>query len=282
MRRVRAPFSVLASRSHSFSLVQASTFNNGITFSADVTVLANWVLSESELEVLRIAKNQRAIVVDCDSPDLLGNDLYREQIALATMVTVPNNWMKEAVHALNPNVWVIPSCVDLDHFLLANKVKLDVHRPLCIGCLGQYDWYIVRDAILSLLKKYERLTVIAGPEAFRSLPKHPRILGIEVTVQNIAEIMRNTHLGLCPIDGERGYDDIWRHEYGALCRPALALTSSDPKVWVERTQALLFDQKLRAERGREAFEEANSRRATKMADKYLATYRKRLPHLLFS
>ena len=42
LRRVRAPFSVLASRNHGFNLLQADRFTDGITFSADVTVLANW------------------------------------------------------------------------------------------------------------------------------------------------------------------------------------------------------------------------------------------------
>jgi hypothetical protein len=279
LRRVRAPFSVLAVRNHSFNLLQIEAFTNGITFSADVTVLSNWSLSESELEALEAAARQRAIVVDCDNPALLGDDLYRAQLACASLVTVPNEWMRSAIRGINTNVWVVPSCVDLPHFLAANSIKLASKRPICIGCLGPYDWYLVKDAVAQLLETHDRLTVIAGFQAFETFPKHPRILGINPTVQNLPEIIRNTHLGLLPTDGERGYDDIWKYEYGALCRPTIALASQDSKTWVDRVEALLSDRKLAKERGQEAFEEGNRHRATRLADKYLALYRKRLPHL---
>jgi hypothetical protein len=277
MRRVRAPFSVLATRGHSFSFTQTEAFTDGITLSADATVLANWVLSDSELLALRRARTQRAIIVDWSDPDLLEDDLYRAQLSLASLVTVPNDWMRTAIRAINPNVWVTPSCVDMPHFLNANSVKLDPKRPLCIGCLGQYDWYLVKDAIAALLEKHNKLTVIADLRAIKNLPNHPRILGINITCYNISEVLRNTHIGLCPVDGERGYDDIWQYEYGILCRPTLNL--SNHKVWAERIEDLLFDDKLRSERGKDAFDEANERRATKLADKYLTVYRKRLPHL---
>jgi len=285
MRRVRAPFSVLASRNHHFSLLQIESFNNGITFSADITVLSNWRLSAEELEPLEAATRQRSIVVDCSDPDLIDDDLYRSQLSLASMVTVPNDWMRAAIKVVNANVWTVPSCVDLPYFVSANSIKLAPDRPLSIGCLGPYDWYLVKDAISQILEAHPKAAVLAGLKAFEVLEKHPRILGINPTVANLPELIRNCHIGLCPIDGERGYDDIWRHEYGALCRPVIApapFAKQDTAFWYKSIEDLLTDNKLRADLGHKAFEEANQQRATKLADRYIAIYRKRLPHLWFS
>jgi hypothetical protein len=276
---------VLASRNHHFSLVQTENFTHGITFSSDVTVLSNWELSESELDALEIASHQRSIVVDCSDPALIDNDLYRTQLSLANLVTVPNEWMRVSVRAMNTNAWIVPSCVDLPHFALANQVKLEKERPLAIGCLGPYDWYLVQEAVCQLLEVHPKLAILAGLKAFDVFESHPRILGIDPTVHNLPELLRNCHIGLCPMDGESGYDDIWRYEYGALCRPVIAphpFAKHDTAFWVKSIEELLADSKLRADLGHKAYADANNHRATKLADRYIAIYRKRLPHLWLS
>lgn len=283
MRRVRAPFSVLAERTHPFNFLHVDSFTAGMTFGSDVTILQNWELNEQETEELAHAIKQRAIVVDCSDPALLDSDLYRKQIACASLVTVPNEYMRREVHTINTNAAVTPSCVDLAHFMQANKIKVEAKQPITLGCLGPYDWHLIKDALVELTKRHSNLMVCAGPQASKAL-RGPGLRGIEpeVNISNLPEIMRHCHIGLCPLDGESSIDRIWEYEYGSLCRPVVVYHSKEKDTWVEKIDDLITDSNRRSALGRASFLVANENRATKRAGEYLSVYRKRLPHLFLS
>lgn len=282
-RRVRSPFSVLAGRAHPFNLFRVESFAAGMTFGSDVAILQNWELNEQEIEELQRAVKQRAIVADCSDPALLDSDLYRKQIEYASLVTVPNEYMRREVHTINTNVAVTPSCVDLPYFARANRIKIDDKQPLTLGCLGPYDWYLIKDALVELTTRHEHLMICAGPEASKAL-RGPGLRGVEpqITVASLPEIIRHCHIGLCPLDGESSIDRIWEYEYGSLCRPVVVSHSKEKQTWVEKIEDLIVHANRRAELGREAFILANENRSTKRAGEYLSVYRKRLPHLFLS
>jgi hypothetical protein len=283
LRRVKAPFGVLAERAHSFSLLHVESFTSGMTFGSDVTVLQNWELSEQEVEAFQSAVRHRVVVVDCSDPTLLDSALYRKQLAYASLVTVPNEYMRRVVHTINTNTAITPSCVDIAHFMQASKIKIDVKQPFTIGCLGPYDWHLVKDALIAVTKRHSNLMVCVGPEAARALGG-PGLKGVEpqITVHNLPEIVRHCHIGLCPLDGESAIDRIWEYEYGSLCRPVIASHSKEADTWIEKIEALVTDSSRRAALGRAAFIVANENRATKRAGEYLSVYRKRLPHLFLA
>jgi hypothetical protein len=271
---------VLAGRAHPFNLLRVDSFVAGMTFGSDVAILQNWELTDQELEEFDHAVKQRAIVVDCSDPTLLDNDLYRKQIACASLVTVPNEYMRREVHTINTNTAVTPSCVDLPYFTRANKIKIEEKQPFTLGCLGPYDWYLIKDALIELTEKHANLMICAGPEASKAL-RGPGLRGIEpqITVTNLPEIMRHCHVGLCPLDGESSIDRIWEYEYGSLCKPIVVSHSKEKNTWVKKIEELITDSSKQSALGRASFIVANDNRATKRAGEYLSVYRKRLPHL---
>jgi hypothetical protein len=285
LRRVKGPFSVLAERNHSFNLLQVKSFSTGLSFGSDITVLANWELSEEELGGLRSVIPHRAIVADCSDPRLLYNELYRKQLEVVSLVTVPNDWTRSAIHGINPRVVVVPSCVDLPYFVQANKVKIAKNQPLTIGCLGPYDWKLVKDALIAIAEKYPKVAICADQGSYPILRDVPRILGVQTSVYNLPEVMRHCGFGLCPYDGQSGWDDIWEYEYGSLCRPVIKLhppISQNTGAWVARIEELTRDGALRSKLGNQAFIRANEQRTTKLASKYLAAYHKKLPQLFLA
>lgn len=285
LRRVKAPFSVLSERNHSFNLLQVNSFSTGLSFGSDITVLANWELSEEELKGLQSVVPHRAVIADCSDPKLLYNEIYRKQLAMVSLVTVPNDWMRRAVHGINAKVMVTPSCVDLPYFVQANKIKIAKNQPLSIGCLGPYDWKLVKEALIAIADKYPKVAICADTASYPILKEVPRILGIQTSVHNLPEVMRHCGFGLCPYDGESGWDDIWEYEYGSLCRPVIKLyppRSQDKQAWIDRIEELIGNSALRSKLANQAFEKANEQRATKQASKYLAAYRKKLPQLFLS
>jgi len=277
MRRVKTPFSVLTERGHSFNFLQVNSFAEGLTFGADITVLASWMLTPEEVSELHRATRQRVVIADCSDPSLLDDVAYRQQIEVASLVTVPNEYLRRVVKSINPNTMVAPSCVDLPHFAAANKIKPDEKQPITIGCLGPYDWHLVADALEEISPSVRILADIRTTQALRG--RDLKGIEIELNPYNLPEVIRNCHFGLCPIEGESGIDRVWEHEYGSLCRPVIVSHSKEKDTWIAKIEELIRDTKKRAELGQAAFELANENRATKRAGEYLSIYRKRLPHL---
>ena len=280
-RRVKAPFSALSKQGHSFSFLQVESFSAGIGFSSDVTVLQDWLLSEEELAELGRVALTRLFVVDCSDPLLLQQERYRRQLQIAHLVTVPNGWMKREISLLNHNIAVLPSTMDKEHFFGVRKtVKFPENYPTTIGCFGPYDWYLVRDALLEIKTRYPRLYILGGKEAFDVLGDI--IAPLPFGPLAIPEVIYQTAFGLCPYDGDHGWDEIWQREYGILCRPTITLRpprSSKSEEWVDAIKHYLLHPEARAMASNFAYKQANMERSTKVACLYSDAYRKKLPHL---
>lgn len=280
-RRVKIPFSALSKQGHSFSFLQVPSFAAGIGFSADVTVLQNWLLSEEELDELARVVQTRLFVMDCSDPLLLQEDLYRRALSMAQLVTVPSERFRREVRHLNSNIGILPSCMNKEHFFAARNTKLPKPTPTVIGCLGPYDWYLVADTLLKIKEAHPKVILLAGQEAARILgdaciPATFRPIGVP-------DIIHRTTFGLCPYDGEQSWDEIWEWEYGILCKPTITMSpprSLDPTNWEKAIHTLLKDKTARAQAGIEAYAHANVRRDSRVAHLYRDTYTKKLPHLL--
>lgn len=271
---------MLTERGHSFSLLRVDSFTAGMAYGADATLLQNYVLSDKEVEAMREVASHRVFISDCSDPNLINNKQYQDQLSLARMVTVPNEWLRKELAFFNSNIAIVPSCIDIPYFMQANRMKYLKTRPPVLTCIGPYKWELVHDALIEMKERYPKIIISADAQA-------KAILGeiateVEVSVQTLPLVLHASTIGLCPIDGDHGWDSILEDEYGILCRPVIKRQSAQKETWVAAIEDLLTDPKKRAQIGQEAFAHANEQRATKLASRYLEIYRKRLPHFAFS
>jgi hypothetical protein len=278
-RRVKAPFSVLAERGHRFHFMQVQNFSGGLTFGADVTVLNNWMLGEEELQELASVRHQRTIVCDCSDPALLHHEAYRAQMQLAHLVTVPNEYFAKEARIITSHVAVTPSCVDVDYLAVANRQPMP--PKVTIGCFGPFDWYLIKEAIIRVKEQHPHVIFLGGEHATKVLGE-ALVLSVDEIPTDYRMYLRACRFGILPLDGETPHDDIWKHEYGIMCRPTLSLHvahATETDRWVAGIKRFLIDTE-RANAGQAAYTEANAYRPKRLADQYLAVYRKKLPHLL--
>ena len=275
LRRVKAPFSALAERGHSFTFMQVDTFSMVMTYGSDVTILPNWVFTEGEYIKYHEAVNLgRIFVYDLSDPRLLDNPMVWQTLADASLVTVPNARLQKEVEILHGGTRcaITPSCVDVPYFMHANTFP-DPQKTF-VGCFGDYDWSLLKD-IASHFKGVTFLT-----DGFSA----PYLLGdnvevAEVTPDTYPLLLRSCVFGLCPSDGPSDRDEVVRHEYGILSTPTLQLQVKEQttEMWVASIRKLLAEPRLRAELGRTAFLKANEQRAVMQAGEYMRVFRKKLP-----
>jgi hypothetical protein len=271
LRRVQAPFSVLASRSHSFSFMQIPAFDAGHASGYDITILPNWVLKEEEREALAQAAQHTLFAYDLSDLLLLQIPLVRETMRVCRMVTVPNAYIQREVEIALPGLRVVvtPSCLDIPYLMQAHRYPRPEH-PM-IGCFGPYDWEQVKQPLQALKNRYPRLVILGDAEATTILGE--LVMSVEVTVESYPGILRQCLCGLTPIEEERGQDTIWMQEYGLLCKPVV-------KRFIEQEVArLLSEPSYRSAQGQVAHTKAKAYSAVQLADQYLKVYQKLLPIL---
>jgi len=273
VRRIQAPFSVLSSRAHAFSFMQIPTFEPGHASGYDVTVLPNWVLSDEEREALLSASHHTNFLYDLSDLDLLQKSTVRDTMRLCRYVTVPNMYMQHEVEVALPgtHVAITPSCMDIPYFMTGNTSPR-ASSP-CIGCVGPYDWHLVKDALYEV-KMHSPKTVFLGDAGAQEVLGEC-ITRVNLTVESYPHFLHSCLFGLAPIERARGQELLWVHEYGLLCKPVIQRRGN---VLAEMRQ-LLFDSSYRSECGQLAHKEAKQHSAVLLADQYLKVYRKLLPIL---
>lgn len=284
VRRVLAPFSVLANRSYSFSFMEVPAFDAGYAASYDVTVLPNWALSDTELTSLQQAAAQGVVFAyDLAEPAMLQITRVVETLRCCKIITVPTPYLAKEVRIAVPGarVAVLPSAIDLPYMMLANSYE----KPpsLVVGCLGPFDWSLVHEALQQFHDANAKITFVGDANA------HP-VLGslvkrVDLAFDNYPAVLRQCAFGLLPIERERGQDMIWQHEYGILNKPTICLPPSSMRStekWVEAIRIYASISKKRAEDGQVAHERAKLVSATRIADLYLRAYRQMLPSLQYA
>lgn len=296
LRRVQSPFSALAKRGHAFAFLRLAQFTPEFSTSYDVTVMPNWVLRDEELAALRLQAQKHAFVYDLSEPSLLTDPRVQETLSLVRLVTVPNAHLakevKNVVHA-GSRVAVLPSCVDAP-FWLQSAPAPHPKRPLTVGCYGPYDWHLIKEALTAFKEKHPLVFFHGDVGAFAILGDLLDKLA-PTDVMALPAFIRSSHVGLCPIEQEYGYDLIVPHEYGIYGIPTLSIplppraeTQYDREdrlaqygqEWQSRLSALLFQPKVRSAASEKAQREAQEHKSTRVCDVYLKTYRQMLPHLL--
>jgi len=299
IRRVRAPFSVLAERGYAFHFLQADSFRGGLSHAYDVTVLSDWVLSDSEdfSSFQEALAHGRAIVCDLSDGRLLASKRMQEQLALASLVTVSTERLKKEVQNLvgTTKVVTLPSCVDVPYFASANRTPMPDRTR--VGCFGPGDWRAVAPIIKAFHQKHPRYRFLGEPQVAEAMNAEN---GVEIVVpvdlhpENYPVVLHACSFGLLapPLAQEPwGQDPIWQWEYGILARPTISLISPTTRegggegehvnvhAHVKRIEHVSGDPDARVRAGQQAFGEAYLHRATVIADQYGRLYRKQFAHL---
>lgn len=302
VRRVLAPYSVLAQRGYPFSFLAVDRLSSGIAYGYDATVLPNWRFSdESELSILEeTIRHGRAVLYDLCDLSLLQDERVRQALRICQLVTVKSEYAQREVRYVvgtQARVAVLPSTLDPQYFVQARRLPppLAVSKDaLVIGCFGsEHDWSMVRKPLAALCQKSGRVIVLADAFAGEALKEEKRIrlFVVECTPDVYPQLLLQCDMGVCPVDassgGDSAYDPISLLEWGILCKPVVAsltsttaslpaLHATSEEIWLERFKEILFTKKP-VEQVHALFEAANRRRATKVADQYLRTIEKMLP-----
>lgn len=249
----------------------------GLAHAHDVTLLSNWELSSQEewSAYQEALSDGRRIVFDLSDQQLLARPRIREQLRLATLVTVPTEHLKKEVQTLAARVAVTPSCVDLPYFLQANTLPKPERSH--IGLFGPFDWQWAHPLLASFKQKHPEVVLLAGPEASAALGD--LVQPLVVHVENYAVVLHACLFGVISEALQISYDPIWQAEYGILCKPTVILAprfgKSAEQMLADLSTYLIAE--ARAKAGQQAFEQAYPQRATVLASTYARVLRKNLP-----
>lgn len=281
LRRVLAPFSVLSTRGHSFSFMQIPTFDPGLGAGYDATVLPDWVLSDEENRAMAEVALHTVFVYDLSDPALLQMPSVRQTMALCKLITVPNEYLRKEVEIAVRSVKcvVLPSTIDIPYLMQANSYPKPEGK--IIGCVGPYDWELVKEPIAKIREEYPAILFVGDQRAYDMLGDllcQP----LMITSQTYPGFLRMCRMGLRPLAHDLGQDTIDEHEYGLLGRPTLSLHRSQDALWQMRIVEMINSPHLRGNWGNAAHVRAKEWSAVRLADRYLKVYketvRTMLPH----
>lgn len=297
IRRVMAPYSCLAERGHSFSFLQVPSFEAGMAYGRDITVLPNWVLTAEENDQLERVGLECSFVYDLSDPSLLENPQVRRTMNLCRVVTVPNEHLATeargvvSTSGMPPRVTITPSVVDVPYFVSARRLPYLVPDKTTIGCYGNHDWEIVRPVITALREKHRHLAFLGDDYAHAILGD--LVTHVRCDIDTYPRLVNSCSFGLCPYATTDGRETIWAHDYGILYKPVIAsidsqyarsgkigelVTSKLPERWCDAAEKWLLRPEVRARAAKEAFEEANLHRSRMQVEPYLKVMSRLLPH----
>lgn len=278
LRRIQAPFSVLSTRGHSFSFMQIPTFDPGLGAGYDITVLPNWVLSDEENKALAAMAQHTTFAYDLSDPALLQIPSVRQTMALCRLITVPNRYLQKEVEIAVRGVKcvVLPSTIDIPYLMTANSYPKPEGKM--IGCVGPYDWHLIKDAIAEIRTTHPAILFIGDQGAYDvlgDLMPTPLL----ITPETYPGFLRMCRMGLTPIEQERGQDTIAEYEYGLLGRPTLSLRGKkDAALWRDRIVEMVSG--THPGIGHLVHEQAKAFSAVRLADFYLKAYKETVRTML--
>lgn len=207
-------------------------------------------------------------------------DMFRLNFKKADIITCTTDILRQEFLTINPNVEVLPNCIDPSFFPSGEEfVKREVRIGWQGGASHYEDLYMVRPAILSVLKKHKNAKfVYSGDMRFIGLFKDVPAGQLEMHpwVHHNAYPYKlfslNLDIGLCPITDNRfnrNKSAIKWMEYSSLGVASVAsrippyspvieegqtglLAGEDPKEWADAMDKLIMDRNLRARMAKSA------------------------------
>jgi len=224
-----------------------------------------------------IYKSKKSVIYDFDDAIFLqnyniANRFYRvlkfpsktkEIIKMASMVIVPNVFLKEYTGKFNEHVYIIPTPIDTDKFKIAAKSP----NKLVIGWVGSFTTAsylkVVFNAMQQLSKKYDFVLKVFGAGEIISIPG-VKIENHDWHLKEEVEYFQSIDIGIYPLidtlwaRGKAGFKAI---QYMAVGVPVVASSVGMVKdfiedgvngylvkteeEWVEKISKLIEDSNLR-------------------------------------
>lgn len=212
--------------------------------------------------------------------NIANRDMFRLSFKKADLVTCTTNNLREEFLKINPNVAVLPNCIDPDFFPKGLEFKKKEVRIGWQGGASHYeDLYIVRDAIKLVLEKNPSFKFIYfGDMRFEGMFKeiNPNQIEFHSWINHSAYPYKlatlNLDIGLCPLEDNqfnRNKSSIKWMEYSALGIATIAtnippysiditndetglLVDNNTEFWFDNIQRLGLDYKLRTKLSKQA------------------------------
>lgn len=203
-------------------------------------------------------------------------------LKLSRQVITCNDHLKEYVKKFNPNVSMIPTCVDTDHFV-PRKQNLNRDKPL-VGWIGSHSTApyleMLKPVLAQLAKKYAFTFKIVGS----AMPFH--VQGVEViqenwTIEKEVAYFQELDIGVYPLPdepwvlGKTGFKTIQYMSVGVpcivsnigrnreiICDGINGFMAASENDWIEKLGHLLRDSSLRLQLGLEGRKTVEKRFAT--------------------
>ena len=252
LRRVSAPYSLLAERGHACHFRESPSLDPEIAFSYDLVVLPNLVPDPDLLDrLIQVSKQGGNFVYDLSSPELLQDEGVQRLLPHCIAVITPNQHLNHEVDTFyrshgsflagvssRTRLSIVPSVVHRAYLVQGNDkkmlrmmretAKIPEDAPV-IGCLGNaHDWEVVLPALLSFVAKHPRVRVLCTEEAYTVFSANeelrPHLNPVPLTIGNYPYLLGLCDFGLCPRLREDGRDTVWALEYGILAKPVIAST----------------------------------------------------------
>lgn len=236
----------------------------------DVVVLERELLSipSAPLErMLRWAARRLILDVD-DAIYLLSRRKFEEIVRLSDTVVVGNRFLREMVAPLNANVYVIPTVVDCQRYLIRREQKIDDQRPVVIGWTGSSSTlpYLleISDVFRALSQKCDfELRVISDAPVPISI-EGVNVRSVRWRKESEIEDLHAIDIGVMPLPDDewtRGKCALKAIQYMALGIPAVSspvgvvtdivvheengFLARSQQEWIDLLQQLINDPALR-------------------------------------
>lgn len=206
---------------------------------------------------------------------------FKRALSVADMVSVTQPILAELYSKYNPNVKVLPNCIDLNIWKPLPLVK---HEGVRMGWAGGHshyeDWYLLKNVLPKIMNKYKNVTLVILGQKFSGTLKdcpqdrieHHGWVHTQAYPYKMAALdLDFTLIPLVDNEFNRCKSNIKWIESGALQRPAVTsyvspykewydgengvfVQNNDPEAWEDGISFLIENENARERMGAKAFE----------------------------
>jgi glycosyltransferase involved in cell wall biosynthesis len=246
----------------------------------DAVVIEREIFNDGTFDIeQRFRRVAPLLVLDVDDAVFLRHpEKFDRLCRMSDLVLAGNRFLRERIEPVNPNVVVVPTCIDAEAYRIKAAGPSPPGRPVVgwMGTTGNLQYLEVAAPALKRLAatcQFELRLIAPGEAPIATLDLegvHPRFVRWDPRVE--IEQLRQFDIGLMPLRADQPWDKykcgLKLIQYMAVGIPAVAspvgvngdilahglngYLVADTAAWIDALQPLLVDAGLRARIGRAA------------------------------
>lgn len=212
--------------------------------------------------------------VDSPFARFMDHDWIWKMCSMCAHGVVGNNFLQEKVRPHNPNLTIIPTCVDMERHTQKTYPSPE-RRPVVLGWTGLYSnlgyFEVIAEPLRALARKYDIVLSVATGRSFAL--DGVRVINHRWKLDHEIDYLQEADIGLMPlVDSERarGKCAYKAMQYMAVGTPCVispvgmnaeviadgvtGFLADTPEEWLDRLERLVVDAALRERMGRAARE----------------------------